>query len=212
MTIRHSKTLKPFILPATRENHKSEEYSNAVKAKMDKLGDHHGFEHARLRDIRPKLIEDYPPFAVVRNPWSRTASRYWFAKKVIEVERKVPPEYADVSSFEHFLEERHKWGQTEFMWHRAIRGWYPQIDYVIDEEGKQNAVCLRTEHLREDVCRLFGLEKLPERNRNVTAMVDDSMCVYNDKTIQIVADWYKKDIDHFGFDFDTPATRNILNA
>jgi hypothetical protein len=31
---------------------------------------------------------------------------------------------------------------------------------------------------------------------------------YNDKTIQIVADWYKKDIDYWGFDFDSAAQRN----
>jgi hypothetical protein len=28
--------------------------------------------------------------------------------------------------------------------------------------------------------------------------------------MQIVADWYQKDIDFFGFDFDTAATRNAV--
>lgn len=31
---------------------------------------------------------------------------------------------------------------------------------------------------------------------------------YTEKTIQIVADWYQKDIDYWGFDFDSSATKN----
>ena len=31
---------------------------------------------------------------------------------------------------------------------------------------------------------------------------------YNEQTIQIVADWYEQDIDYWGFDFDTSATKN----
>ena len=34
---------------------------------------------------------------------------------------------------------------------------------------------------------------------------------YDNKTIQIVADWYKKDIDFWGFDFNTAATKNYFN-
>jgi hypothetical protein len=34
--------------------------------------------------------------------------------------------------------------------------------------------------------------------------------MYNDKTRQIIADWYQKDIDTWGFDFDSTATKNTL--
>ena len=33
--------------------------------------------------------------------------------------------------------------------------------------------------------------------------------LYNDKQIQLVADLFSEDIDHWGFDFDTGATKNI---
>ncbi|WP_321339941.1 hypothetical protein [Breoghania sp.] len=33
---------------------------------------------------------------------------------------------------------------------------------------------------------------------------------YTPRTIQIIADWYKNDIETFGFDFDTAATRNTF--
>jgi hypothetical protein len=53
--------------------------------------------------------------------------------------------------------------------------------------------------------------KVPQmsRARNVTALNEGTyMDVYTDKTIQIVADWYKADIDMFGYDFDSGAKKN----
>ena len=34
---------------------------------------------------------------------------------------------------------------------------------------------------------------------------------YNDTTKQIVSDWFKEDIDFFGFTFEGSATKNIWN-
>jgi len=151
-----------------------------------------------------------PSFAVVRNPWSRTASRYLFAKKIIEVEKKEPSAYADVSSFEAFLEERHIWGGKQYYWHRAIRGWFPQLDHVVDDNGKIMCDVLRLEHLDEELCAYFRIPGMSKR-RNVTAM-GEWKHLYTPKIIQTVADWYKDDIDKFGFDFDSTATKNTWKA
>jgi hypothetical protein len=49
--------------------------------------------------------------------------------------------------------------------------------------------------------------------RNVTALNNGSYRdIYTPETIQIVADWYKKDIDTWGYDFDTGPTRNYWNV
>jgi hypothetical protein len=177
---------------------------------MATTGDHHGIEHARWRDLDPSYTARHPAFAVVRNPWDRVVSRYFFAKKVIEVEGKENKDYADVSSFEAFLEERHKWGNQPYMWHRAIRGWYPAFDYVTDEQENIRCDIIRFEKLNGELCRYFGLLSMT-RARNVTGLNTGTYRdLYNDKTRQIVADWYKKDIDTWGFDFDTSATRNTL--
>ena len=211
MTIRCSALLKGRIMVASSGNHKSGEYSRAVLATMEKHGDVHGFEHARWRDWREDLRKDYPAFAVIRNPWSRVASRYWFAKKVIEREKKQPPEYADISSFEAFLEERHKWGGKEYFWHRAIRGWFPAFDHVSDKDGQIRCDIIRFESLNADLCRYFGFDKMTGP-RNVTHRINPVpyQSVYTEKTIQIVGDLYQKDVDTWGYDFDSGPTRNCL--
>lgn len=212
MTIRRSPMLNNRIMLAGSNVHKSPEYSKAVLDKMNSLGDHHGFEHARWRDVHPSVRDRNNAFAVIRNPWSRVVSRYFFAKKVIEVEKKVGADYADVSSFEAFLEERHKWGNEEYMWHRAVRGWYPAFDHVSDDNGNVRCDIIRFEDLDVDLCKYFNLTSM-SRARNVTALNPGSYKdVYNDKSIQIVADWYKKDIEHWGYDFDSGPTRNYWNA
>ena len=208
MTIRRSPEIRSQIEIADAKFHKSREYSMSVKKKMDSLGDHHGFEHARYRDLNQNILKVMQPFAVVRNPWDRVVSRYFFAKKVIEVEKKVDKSYADVSSFEAFLEERHKWGNEKYMWHRAVRGWYPAFDHVVDDDGNVPCDILRFEKMDDDLVSYFGLLCPPNR-RNVTALNKGSYKdLYNEKTIQIIGDWYKKDIDYWGYDFDSGPTRN----
>lgn len=208
MTIRHSDVLRKAILPAGPKVHKSKKYTTAVLKHMDSIGDHHGFEHSRWRDCNRGMIEAHGSFAVIRNPWDRVVSRYFFAKKVIEVEKKEPAGKHPLDSFEHFLEDRHKWGGMEYMWHRAVRGWYPQFDYVIDDKEKIRCDILRFENLNDDLCSYFGIKEMT-RARNVTGLNKGSYKdIYTPQTIQIIADWYKKDIDTFGFDFDTGATKN----
>lgn len=213
MTIRKSPQLSSRIIVAGESNHKSAAYSQAVLAKMQSTGDHHGFEHARWRDLSP-AAQKHQAFAIIRNPWDRVVSRYFFAKKVIEVEKKSDPSYADVSSFEAFLEERHKWGNVEYMWHRAIRGWYPASDYITDLQGNIKCDILSFENYNQEICDYFKLDIIPKA-RNVTGLNKKSYKdMYTPETIQIIADWYKSDIDMFGYDFDTGPTKNtwkILN-
>jgi hypothetical protein len=207
MTIRKSPVLKNKIITATEKTHKKG-HADKVKSLMKKLGDHHGLEHARFRDIDTKYQKEYTFFAVVRNPWDRVVSRYFFAKKVIEVEKKVPSSYADVSSFENFLEERYKWGNKSYMWHRAVRGWFPAFEHVSDENENIKCDIIRFEHLNDELCKYFNIPEM-SRARNVTSLNTKSYRdLYTPKTIQIVADWYYKDIETFGFDFDTSATKN----
>ena len=216
MTLRKHDLIKKHIIIALPRNHKEPEYTKNVLKTMNETGDEPGYEHARWRDLNPELIMNNKAFAIVRNPWARVVSRYMFAKKVIETEKDSGQygntEYADVSSFKAFLEERHKWGNKKYMWHRAVRGWYPAYDYVCDNKDNVRCDIIRLEHIDEELPKYFGIEKINISPRNVTGYKKDYKDFYTKETIQIVADWYKKDIDFWGFDFDTSATKNTYNT
>lgn len=208
-TIRRSPILAGRVKAVDKAMLKSPEYHYQLLSVMKNIGDHHGLEHARFLDLNEEARSIPLKFAVVRNPWDRVVSRYFFAKQVTEVEGKYDIGKHKVSSFEEFLEERFEWGDKPFMWHRAIRGWYPCIDYVKDEHGKVMVDLLRFEDLNAELCRYFKIAKM-DRKRNVTRARAgmNKKQIYNKKTIQIVADWYSSDIDFFGYDFDTTAKQN----
>ena len=210
MTIRKSPLLAPYLVVGTPDNHVSKQYTKGLHEVMKRNGDHHGNEHARWRDFCHSKRSLYRPFAVARNPWDRVSSRYHFLRKIIDIEKKPLPDGYAVDSFEEFLEQRHIWGQEDYMWHRAIRGWYPAVDHVCDVKGDLKCDMMRFEYLNRDLCKYFGVTEM-SRARNVTGLISSYKDVYNDKTIQIVADWYEKDIKMWKYDFDTGAQTNYWN-
>lgn len=207
VSLRKHPELEWSMVAADPYFHISKTYTRDLAAAMAKRGEHHGNQHARWRDLHPKVQQRLTPVAVVRNPWARTVSRWRYAMTAVQKGTAAPDYTAD--SFEAFLEERHVYGGEPFYWHRVIRGWYPQKDYVTDEDGRLTVDCLRFEHLGDEAKDYFGLSDAPgRRNRSQGGTTSDYRQYYTPRTIGIVADWYRDDIDFFGFEFDGSATRN----
>lgn len=207
MTIR--KGIPGKILVADPQFHVSGQYTSELYETMAEHGEHHGAQHARWRDFREDLRNTRRAFAIVRNPWDRTVSRYTFS---------CVAEGKDYT-FREFLEERHEYGGKPYFWHRAIRGWYPQVDYVTDEGGKLQCDILRFG--TDDVLNYFELKKpLDVRNvsngqaiGSVIKNRKDYRDFYGPDEFEIVRDWYHKDIEFFGFTFEGGASRNLwLNS
>ena len=207
VAMRKSRELGNGIVSADPYFHVSRQYTRDLRSFMDARGEHHGYQHARWRDIDPRVWSRLQPVAVIRNPWARCVSRYRFALSAAQTQTKFAT--TDATSFEMFLDERHTFSDLPFYWHRAIRGWYPQVDYVTDDRGNIRVDLLRQEDLDKDAMRYFSLSR-PIACRNRSGKGVDYRSYYTPETIQIVADWYKADIDLFGFDFDTAATRNTV--
>jgi len=196
----------------------NQEHLQKYKMQMEKHNEHASPNHTRWRDLNHTHLANWSNtcFAIVRNPWDRTVGRYTFMMKVIETGRKYSELYSP-KTFEQFLEERHEWGDIPFFWYRVIHNWYPQKDHVTDEQENLRCDILRFEHYQHDATTYLNVGEIKYHNvsngeildgRSRIAWRKDYKEFYNDSTIQIVADWYKDDIDFFGFDFDTTATKN----
>ncbi|MBO6511451.1 MAG: sulfotransferase family 2 domain-containing protein [Roseibium sp.] len=209
MAIRQAAEQAGNVTIANRKRLVSRNYADALKDSMAAARAHPGYEHARLRDINIWVRRSHTPFAVVRNPWSRVLSRFLFA---IQTRNWDFESTCTLEHFERFLEERHEWANMEFSWHRAVRGWHPQIEYLVDEDGKVISDVLRQERLGQDTKQYFGLAGDLERVNVTKGARVDYRSFYSPKAIQIVADWYASDIEYFGFDFDSMATRKTLYA
>lgn len=205
LTIRNSRAMRQRLVFSDPYFHKSKEYTHDLAKEMNKHGMHHGNQHARLIDIHPEVRRRLQAVAVIRNPWARTFSRFTFRLHALKAAGKT----ADFSqeAFREFLEQRHEYGGREFFWHRAIKGWFPQLDYVRDENGKLDCDIIRLEHLDDEMMAYFGVNEMQKRNVS-GAKVPKYTEIYTDQTIQIVADWYKSDVDFFGFDFVGAASKN----
>ena len=212
MSIRHG--LAKDIVMAGPQQHKSPEYTQAVHAHMQANNEHDGYEHARWRDLNEKA-QSLDAFAIVRNPWARVVSRYFYSQMVafggrtgIHKDLIVYPD----QTFDNFLDERHRWGAEPYYWHRAIRGWCPALDYVTDETGAMRCEILRCEHLAEDLKTYAGWT-LPPTRRNVTPDWSGKRPfteMYDVHSRKTVADWYEADIETWGFAFATTATKGTV--
>lgn len=183
------------------------------KENDDMVMDILSFDHERWRDVPRDIRYIYKSFAVTRNPWARTISRYemgiptHFVSPLPTWAHKPNSDRYGVTfnSFEEFLETRHIWVNE---WFDPIRSWNTQYDYVCDENEMVRCDILRLEHIDEELIPYLQLYSTNVVKENVGEYTKDYKDYYNEQTIQIVADWYAQDIDYWGFDFDTSATKN----
>ncbi len=158
--------------------------------------------HSRWKDTPKKISDAYKAFGIIRNPWSRTVSRYMFGvESIYRGDHSAIPK-----NFDEFLETRYVWKNE---WADPIRSWNTQYDYVCDENDIVRCDILRLEFIDDELSPYLNLNTPYIVRENVGDYTRNYQDYYNnEQTIQIVADWYEQDIDYWGFDFDTSATKN----
>ena len=143
--------------------------------------------HTKLEDVPG--WENYFSFGVIRNPWDRLVSSY----KYLTIRKQFE------GTFEEYVQQfaEGKLSTTKK---------YAQYDMV-----KNCSYIMRFEHLQEDfedVCKIIGIPapNLPHawktEHKPYTQM-------YNEQQKQIIAEASSGDIEHYGFTFDSTATKNI---
>jgi hypothetical protein len=151
----------------------------------------------------PALFQSYFKFTFVRNPWDRVVSAYSFLqngglnKWDNDFYEKELKQY---KSFKDFVEG---WLNQENI--LKFHHFKPQHLYFIDKYNKVSVDFIGYfEHIEEDFCIIA--EKVGCKNaltkRNAVSR-DDYRSYYDQDTIKIVADVYKKDIQLLNYEFDS---------
>lgn len=135
-------------------------------------------------------FERYFSFTIVRNPWDRLLSQY---KYTISNRRHGNHSVVkNLSGFSDFIE-----------WHYNANQVNLQSEYVYDRDGKCRLDFIgRFENIEEDfniACEKIGIQsKLSKLNVSKGA---DYHEYYTNRTRDLVADIYRRDIYNFGYSF-----------
>ena len=159
-------------------------------------------------------FDNYFKFTFVRNPWDRMVSLYfhirrqasWLPNGSAGRDAKIMVGQAlRKMSFNDWIlgEKEYSFKSTMFI--------YPQLDWVLDQNQKIGANFIgRLETFRKDffyVCdkiktqRPKVLRHSKNRRGRFNYMVPPYWEHYNDESIEVVRNVYKKDIDYFGYQF-----------
>jgi hypothetical protein len=147
------------------------------------------------KDVVPQpIFEDYFKFSVVRNPFSRAVSCYYYLLK--QHRRK----YGEFSDFVQALPELSKRPRLQRGSHYICQTHYTHIDgeQVVDYIG-------RFENLGDVEARLnrqWNTEyRLPRKNsRKKPGRPEDISELYDEESMSIIRATYKDDFETFGYD------------
>lgn len=162
--------------------------------------------HITLRDLIKKVgiktINARFKFAFVRNPWDRTLSLYsHYIQKSTKYNdwKKQGFDFWAINTLEH-LHTHIRWGEDHFLT-QQVEWLEPGVDFV----G-------RFEYLIEDfneVSKHIGNKAQIKHNRRTSTNHKNYKDVYTEEAKEKVAKVFARDIDYFGFTFDSTAVKNI---
>ena len=156
------------------------------------------YKHQMLREFKRKYVDGYFTFSIVRNPWDRIVSRYFWEKQLA---RKAVGRYDDFRSY--ILARR---GLPVSEWNvdgDNPRKYTTQFDHL--ELGGRVAVdkvyrfeCLEQDFV--DIAARLGITGTP-LVQVFTSKHQPYWTYYDDETREIVALAYRDDVENFSYKF-----------
>ena len=136
-------------------------------------------------------------FTFVRNPWDKVVSHFHYRILTNQTDMGTEP-----LSFKDWV--RLAYGDRDPRYYDKPKMFMPQTDWITDDNGEVLVNFIgRFERLADDfrqVCRHINRSgQLPHLKRSGH---DDYRRYYDDVSREIVADWFRKDIERFDYSFD----------
>lgn len=153
------------------------------------------------RRLGAEVWERLYTFSVVRNPWDRMLSLFNYRQKIGDIPENM--------TYAEYLRELAKleWGKPGRLFH--FHGYYMgSADYVSDSDGQilVSKIC-RLENRTEDLDEVATKICLPELGRLRTQQLKPGRqhysTFYDSESRKIIGKLYAKDIELFGYDFET---------
>ncbi|MBO1256853.1 sulfotransferase family 2 domain-containing protein [Alteromonas sp. 5E99-2] len=172
------------------------------KALFGNLAGGHTTLEQYLTVYEPKAIQNYFKFTIVRNPWDRVVSAYFFLQQggMNKWDKEFyEKELAQYESFDDFVKNWLSNPKNLYKHHH----FKPQTHYILDKYNKVKIDFIGyLERIDEDfkfLCDKLNVDaELPVNNRSKRK---DYCAYYNEETQAVVAKMYQKDIEYLGYDF-----------
>ena len=157
--------------------------------------------HITARHIIDQIGEDEwknaYKLSFVRNPWDKVVSHYKYKVKTNKQNLKV-----NTLSFKEWVMKTYGNNKDYYYFNNPIM-FQPQLDWLVDHKGNIDINFIgKFEHIEEDfqkLCAHLGIEKkLPHLN---STSKDNYKDFYDDTTKEMIAHWFKKDIEKFKYEF-----------
>ena len=141
-------------------------------------------KHANIHEIKkkfPEIYDSYRKFTIIRNPYDKMVSWYFYLKKQVGIDNKI-------IEFSKWIKEPSK------LWHINDPAYFldPQYTWLDD-----TVTLIKYENLDAELNQFFGKEiNLPVTNKSDH---DYYSTYYNKKSSDIIYNRYKKDFEKYNY-------------
>ncbi len=150
----------------------------------------------KIKEIGRARWDSKLTFTVVRNPWDKVVSHYHY-----RVQRNHPSLRDNPIEFNQWV--KLAYGDNDPLYYDKPRMFMPQIKWIEDQKGNILVdEIVHFERLESELNKALnkvGVSvSLPHVKKSRHGSYRD---YYNDETIEIVHNWFKRDIEMFGYRF-----------